>query len=191
MRYSQRVQKAELVGNSKGGRQKWVRFGNRETPYKLAARLCFATEATAAARSQKVTSGGGGALHSKRHLHRRKRRLARQQPPNQKRPPRSPLSAPHHRGTPPGPPKTPATRKVCGSPPSSANSKDHTQPLEVSSKDSYVTMGVQHVKGCCVLHVSMLWLWKGCSIFKVQRSEKSLKKFFEEVLLVFERLLQR
>ena len=41
--YPQGVDKGELVGTVKGGRQKWVRFGKGETPYKVAAHLCFAT----------------------------------------------------------------------------------------------------------------------------------------------------
>ena len=60
----------------------------------------------------------------------------------------------------------------------------------MSSEDIRVTMGVQQVKGCCVLHVCMLTLWEGCSIFKVQMLENTSKIFFEGIWLVFERLLQ-
>ena len=44
----------------KGGREKWVRFGPGEAAYKVAAHLCFATEAAATMRWQKATRGGGG-----------------------------------------------------------------------------------------------------------------------------------
>ena len=58
--YPQGVVKGEVDGNVKRGRQKWVHFGNGETPYKVAAQLCFSTEATATARSQKAIEEGGG-----------------------------------------------------------------------------------------------------------------------------------
>ena len=58
--YPQGVQKAEVVGTVKGGRQKWVRFGKGETWYKVAAPLCLAIEATATAQWRKATGGGGG-----------------------------------------------------------------------------------------------------------------------------------
>ena len=61
----------------------------------------------------------------------------------------------------------------------------------MSSEDTHVTMGVQHIKGCCVLHVYMLTLWEGCSILKVETSENSSKNFCEAILGIFERLLQQ
>ena len=89
------------------------------------------------------------------------------------------------------PPKTPGTPKLFGSPPSPANSKGHPEPVGVSAEDIHVTMGLQHVKGCCVLHVCMLTLWEDCSILKVQTSKSIQKNFFEAIVLVFERFLQR
>ena len=61
----------------------------------------------------------------------------------------------------------------------------------MSAEDIHVTMGLQHVKGCDVLHVCMLTLWEGCSILKVQTSKNRSKSSFEAILLVLERLLQR
>ena len=87
------------------------------------------------------------------------------QPPNQQRPrPRTP-SGPHPRSPPPGPPGIkPGTPTLFGSPHHPPNSKGHPLPLWVSLSDIHVTMGVQHVKGCCVLHVCVLTGAGKCSI---------------------------
>ena len=89
--YPKGVDKGVVVGNVKGGKHKWVLFGTRETPYKVAAHLCYATEATATAQWQMATGGGGEKQHSMPPPpHRRTRRPAKPQPPDQQRPPRSP-----------------------------------------------------------------------------------------------------
>ena len=44
-------------GDSERGRQKWVLFGTRETPYKVTTHLWYATEATSTAQWQKTTGG--------------------------------------------------------------------------------------------------------------------------------------
>ena len=53
--YPQEMEKGVVVGDSEGGRQNRVLFGTGETPYKVTAHLCYATEATATARWQKAT----------------------------------------------------------------------------------------------------------------------------------------
>ena len=57
--YPKGAEKWVVVGNVKGGKHKWVLFGTGETPYKVEAHLCYATEATFAAQWQKAIRGGG------------------------------------------------------------------------------------------------------------------------------------
>ena len=64
--YPKGVKKGVVVGNVKGGKHKWVLFGTRDTPYKVAAHLCYAIEATATAQWQKATRGGGEATQEAR-----------------------------------------------------------------------------------------------------------------------------
>ena len=77
-----------------GGREKWVRFGPGEAPYKVAAHLCFATEAAATTVAKGHRAGGGGGQHNKPPTHRQTRRLATPRPPNRQRPPWSPPPGP-------------------------------------------------------------------------------------------------
>ena len=97
--YPQGVLKGEVVGTLKGRRQKSVLFGAGETPYKVAAHLCYATEAPATVRWQKAK--GVGEQHSKPTPNTHTRRPARPQPPNRQRPPRQPAigSAPAEAAT--------------------------------------------------------------------------------------------
>ena len=137
--------------------------------------------------------GGGGGC-SKPPQHRQTRRPA--PTPQPKEAAAEPATAGPDTGSAPAEPATGSAKhawvpKVFGSPPSLANSKGNWEPLGVSPEDIHVTMGVQHIKGCCVLHVCMLTLWEGCLILKVQTSKNSSKNFFEAILLVFERFLQR
>ena len=135
---------------------------------------------------------GRGEQRSRPPTCRQTRRPTRLQPLGRRSPPsRVATPGPRPQNPPPGPPKTPGTPKLFGSPPRPADSKGHPEPLGVSSEDIHVTTGVQHVKGCCVLHVCMLTLWEGCSILKVQASKKSSKNFFDAILLVFGQLLQQ
>ena len=93
-------------------------------------------------------------------------------------------------------PAEPATvsAEALGESPSS-NSKGCRRPLWVSWEKVHVTTGVQHVNRCCVLHVCVC----GCVLTSVENLlnsesstvKKELKKFFETVRLVFEKLLQR
>ena len=89
------------------------------------------------------------------------------------------------RQPPPGRPRTtPRTPKLFGSPHRPANAKGHRGPLWVSLEDIHVTMGLQRVKGCCVLCVCVcvcLRQWEGCLILKIQTSKRVQKTCLKQV----------
>ena len=95
------------------------------------------------------------------------------------------------RKSPLGPTRTePGTPKLFGCPYRPSNSKGHQGALWVSLEDIYVSMGLQRVKGCCVLHVYVLTLVGELFNFESSNVKKQLNTFFAD-LRVFEELLQR